>query len=274
MNLETRVYQALLKLYPRAFRQEYGEEMTRVFQENLKQEGSSFKLWIQTFADVFSSASREHFLGGQNMRNRNPIALIGGLAAVTYGFFVPAAVFIMKGATITITDSNYWLYWVLELFCAVVIPSIAIFASLKSISLAPTRIQQFGCLLSIAALVFSRWFVVVSIVPLVNLAVFRSLWIGPLTTIGLPAGLLLMVFGQVKHTGIYHQPPLSKLLIGIAAVLVLSFLSMNWLINNMLAADAQSWLIFVFCLIQLPWIGLGWLLLSSRQLHPQPRALT
>ena len=65
MNLEMRVYWALLKLYPRDFRDQYGEEMTRVFKESLEQEGSSFKLWIQTFADVLSSASREHVQGGR-----------------------------------------------------------------------------------------------------------------------------------------------------------------------------------------------------------------
>jgi hypothetical protein len=60
-----RIYKILLHLYPREFRDQYGEEMTRVFQENLAHEGSSFKLWIQTFADVLSSASREHVLGGR-----------------------------------------------------------------------------------------------------------------------------------------------------------------------------------------------------------------
>jgi hypothetical protein len=82
MNLETRIYQALLKLYPRAFRREYGEEMTRVFQENLASESSSFKLWIQTFADVFSSASREHVQGGRMFQR---VAAISGvlMAATT-----------------------------------------------------------------------------------------------------------------------------------------------------------------------------------------------
>jgi hypothetical protein len=51
-----RIYRNLLNLYPRAFRQEYSEEMTRVFQENLASEGSSFGFWIGTFWDVISSA--------------------------------------------------------------------------------------------------------------------------------------------------------------------------------------------------------------------------
>jgi hypothetical protein len=65
MNLELRIYQALLKLYPRAFRQEYSEEMTRVFQESLSSQGSGFGFWIRTFWDVISSAGRER--GGKTM---------------------------------------------------------------------------------------------------------------------------------------------------------------------------------------------------------------
>jgi hypothetical protein len=81
MNLEASIYQALLKLYPRAFRERYSEEMTRVFQESLSSQGSSFKLWIQTFADVFSSASREHVQGGR-MSLLNKLA---GISSVLIG---------------------------------------------------------------------------------------------------------------------------------------------------------------------------------------------
>jgi hypothetical protein len=71
-----RIYKFLLNLYPRDFRDQYSEEMTRVFQENLASEGSSFKLWIQTFADVFSSASREHIQGGR-------VSLLNKLAGIS-----------------------------------------------------------------------------------------------------------------------------------------------------------------------------------------------
>jgi hypothetical protein len=76
-----RIYRILLKLYPREFQDQYGEEMTRVFQENLASEGSSFKLWIQTFADAFSSASREHVQGGR-MSLLNKLA---GISSVLIG---------------------------------------------------------------------------------------------------------------------------------------------------------------------------------------------
>jgi hypothetical protein len=272
MNLETKIYRALLKLYPREFRQEYGQEMIRVFQESLRSEGSSFGFWIRVIWDVISSASHEQILGGWNMQN--VLVKFGGIAALLYGFFIPAAALLAKGATITITDSNYWIYWMLELICGVAIPSVAILASLKSFSLEPTWIQLFGCLLSILALVFSRWFVVVMMVPLVDLAFFPSPWIGPFATFGLPVGLLLMAFGEVTRVSFGSLQSIPKLLIGIAMMLVLSYLPMNWSINSMTPASAEPFLIFLFCLTQLPWIGLGWLLLSSRQLPPQPRALT
>jgi hypothetical protein len=86
MNLEMRVYRALLKLYPRAFRQEYGEEMTRVFQENLASEGSSFGFWIRTFWDVVSSATAEHATR-ENRPTKKPLIYLGGASLITLGIF-------------------------------------------------------------------------------------------------------------------------------------------------------------------------------------------
>jgi hypothetical protein len=86
MNLETRIYQALLKLYPRAFRQEYSEEMTRVFQESLQQEGSSFGFWIGTFWDVISSATAEH-AGREHLPTKKSIIYLGGASLIALGVF-------------------------------------------------------------------------------------------------------------------------------------------------------------------------------------------
>ena len=76
-----RIYKILLNFYPRAFRDQYSEEMIRVFQENLASEGSSFGFWIQTFADVFSSAIQEHVQGGR-MSLLNKLA---GISSVLIG---------------------------------------------------------------------------------------------------------------------------------------------------------------------------------------------
>jgi hypothetical protein len=89
MNLEMRVYQALLKLYPREFRQEYSEEMTRVFQESLQTEGSSFGFWTRTFWDAISSALRENQMKKFFFRE-NLIAIAGlGLLNLLNGFIRP-----------------------------------------------------------------------------------------------------------------------------------------------------------------------------------------
>jgi hypothetical protein len=89
MNLEMRVYQALLKLYPREFRQEYSEEMTRVFQESLQTEGSSFGFWTRTFWDAISSALRENQMKKFFFRE-TVIAIAGlGLLNLLNGFIRP-----------------------------------------------------------------------------------------------------------------------------------------------------------------------------------------
>jgi hypothetical protein len=86
MNLELWVYQALLKLYPRDFRQEYGQEMTRVFQESLASEGSSFGFWIRTFWDVISSATSQH-ARREPMPIKKPFIYLGGASLIALGVF-------------------------------------------------------------------------------------------------------------------------------------------------------------------------------------------
>jgi hypothetical protein len=88
-----RIYRILLNLYPREFREQYGEEMTRVFQENLVSEGSSFKLWIQTFADVISSASRAHLQGGHMLLLSKLAAFSSVLIGVLYIFLLAVGQF-------------------------------------------------------------------------------------------------------------------------------------------------------------------------------------
>jgi hypothetical protein len=87
VNLETSIYQALLKLYPRAFRQEYSEEMTRVFQESLRSQGSSFRFWIRTFWDVISST----FMVQANIKRggfmRTALVKFGAVCGVAVGVY-------------------------------------------------------------------------------------------------------------------------------------------------------------------------------------------
>jgi hypothetical protein len=87
MNLETRIYQALLKLYPQDFRQQYGEEMTRVFQESLQTEGSSFGFWARTFWDVISSAFKVQVSTRQGEFMRTALVKFGAVCGVAVGFY-------------------------------------------------------------------------------------------------------------------------------------------------------------------------------------------
>ena len=81
-----RVYQILLRLYPRAFREKYGNEMTRVFQDSLEQEGASFKFWVCVVWDVISSVTAER---------ANTIIKIGGVAA--FVFAAPSLIRVFNG---------------------------------------------------------------------------------------------------------------------------------------------------------------------------------
>jgi hypothetical protein len=86
MNLEMRVYQALLRLYPRAFREQYSEEMIRVFRESLNSQGSSFGFWARTFWDVISSATSQH-AGREHMPTKKSIIYLGGASLIALSVF-------------------------------------------------------------------------------------------------------------------------------------------------------------------------------------------
>jgi hypothetical protein len=83
------IYKILLNLYPREFREKYGEEMTRVFQESLASEGSSFGFWIKTFWDTISSTLRENQM--KTFFFRETILAIAGLGLLNLlnGFIRP-----------------------------------------------------------------------------------------------------------------------------------------------------------------------------------------
>ena len=87
MNLEMRVYWALLKLYPRAFRERYSEEMTRVFQESLSSQGSGFRFWIRTFLDVISSAFKVQLNTTRGGLMRTVLVKFGAVCGVAVGFY-------------------------------------------------------------------------------------------------------------------------------------------------------------------------------------------
>lgn len=64
--MSERIFAYLLRLYPRAFREEYGGAMLQVFEDRLGKEprfGGRVRLWAELLMDVARSAPREHFRG-------------------------------------------------------------------------------------------------------------------------------------------------------------------------------------------------------------------
>lgn len=73
MSGHDRAYRALLRLYPATFRDDYGEEMTRLFREQLRDARASngrravVGLWARTIADVLETAP------GHHLRKEHPV---------------------------------------------------------------------------------------------------------------------------------------------------------------------------------------------------------
>ena len=59
MKISERLYRWLLRLYPREFRDEYGDEMSLVFRDRAT--GGSVFLWLQVIGDLFIHAPQEHW---------------------------------------------------------------------------------------------------------------------------------------------------------------------------------------------------------------------
>src|SRR5262245_52518105 len=66
-----RVYRALLWLYPSAFRDRFGDELTDFFRDRLRHERNDVRFWMHTVADVITAATRER-LGAQRRRVQSP----------------------------------------------------------------------------------------------------------------------------------------------------------------------------------------------------------
>lgn len=103
MKFEMQVYRGLLRLYPRAFRQRYGEEMARVFQQSLEQQGSSFGFWTHVIWDALSSAGRERISGGhmtQTIFARLGAASVAAIATLYFGVgLIPLVIPDFSGVT-------------------------------------------------------------------------------------------------------------------------------------------------------------------------------
>ena len=100
--MSERVYVLLLRLYPRAFRERYAQEMMRTFRDRLHRE-PTFRLWIDVMKDAVVSIPYRHWVQDPHpiyppsaapLRAAYPnvqTMSAGGLAGVTVGLAVPMA---------------------------------------------------------------------------------------------------------------------------------------------------------------------------------------
>jgi len=87
MSLSKQLFQLMLLAYPRAFRFEYGTEMTQVFCDSYRDSNSVVELWLRVILDVIQTAPLERWetlRKGETMRNvkRDALGLLGCLAIV------------------------------------------------------------------------------------------------------------------------------------------------------------------------------------------------
>ena len=100
-----RIFNLLLKLYPRAFREKYGEEMSRVFQESLHREGSSLQFWVRIGWDVISSALVE------SARSRTPRPLPRAALLLVSLLCLYFAIKNVLTSVATLTETPHLLYF-------------------------------------------------------------------------------------------------------------------------------------------------------------------
>ena len=65
--LSEQLYRALLVIYPRKHRREYGELMVQLFRDRMRRDGGGFgsiKVWFDMLVDLVTSALKEHSNGG------------------------------------------------------------------------------------------------------------------------------------------------------------------------------------------------------------------
>lgn len=83
MNRHSRAYRALLRLYPETFQRDYGDEMARLFDEQLRDARAASDrrevagLWVRVIADVLATVPRQHLSRERHV----PEPLIAGSAA-------------------------------------------------------------------------------------------------------------------------------------------------------------------------------------------------
>ena len=91
--LSEKVYRRLLVVYPKEYRQEYGELMVQMFRDRMRRDGGGFRgllVWVQMTFDLVVAAFKEHKehkegKEGDKMKKRIVIALVAVLLTGAVG---------------------------------------------------------------------------------------------------------------------------------------------------------------------------------------------
>src|SRR6266511_836591 len=108
VRLSVRLYERLLWLYPKRFRQEYGQPMAQLFRDQCRdafQARAAYglaKLWVRVFVDLGVTSCREHFAEVRNFMSTTAMKSFLGCPHVTFtkvfvATFMPlAAILVMS----------------------------------------------------------------------------------------------------------------------------------------------------------------------------------
>ncbi len=108
--LSEKVYRRLLVVFPKDYRQEYGELMVQLFRDRMRRDGGGFRgllVWMQMIFDLVVAAFKEHKEGAEMTKRR--IWIGAGLVAVLLAGVVGASTIMAqsKGVTVLFTSDEF-----------------------------------------------------------------------------------------------------------------------------------------------------------------------
>lgn len=108
----TRLHEQMLRAYPAAFYEQFGDEMTDIFSERLSEEvqpARRFAITIREFSDLGVNIMREQWAHYQELKRTNPkAAQIMATKFIFRAFSVMYAIFFLWLSIQLLENGNYW----------------------------------------------------------------------------------------------------------------------------------------------------------------------